>query len=46
MLKTKNDDLTILDFAQGGNLAFAVDAFMTDRKASGLTKHTNQFYQS
>ena len=46
MFKTKNDDLTILDFAQGGNLAIAVDAFMTDRKASGLTKHTIKFYQS
>ncbi|MEI7847433.1 MAG: tyrosine-type recombinase/integrase [Chloroflexota bacterium] len=47
MEQNKNiNDLTILDFAQGGNLSIAVDAFITDRKASGLTKQTIKFYQN
>lgn len=46
MLKPENNDRTILDFAQGGYLSIAVDSFITDRRASELTKHSIKFYQS
>jgi len=33
-----------LEFAQGGYLALAMESFLVDRKASGCTRSTIEFY--
>jgi integrase/recombinase XerD len=46
MLVNETHNPTILDFAQGGNLAIAAESFLIDRKASGLAKRTTMYYNN
>ena len=39
-----NENATILDFAEDGNLKIAVESFVTDRKASGRSNNTIRYY--
>ena len=42
--ETRNQRTLEIDFAQGGYLAIAAESFLTDRKASGLTLQSVEFY--
>jgi len=44
MFPQKTGNHMILDFAQGGYLAIAIDSFLIDRKAGGCAKSTIDFY--
>ncbi len=45
MLQQETQNQRTLEFAQGGYIAIAADAFLKDRKASGLVPNTIEFYE-
>jgi site-specific recombinase XerD len=44
MFLTKNHEQTILEISKGKYIAASVEAFLIDRRASELSKHTLEFY--
>ena len=45
MFSTDRHEQTILEFAQGGHLGISLEAFLIDRQATGLSRHTLKFYR-
>ena len=45
MFSTDSHEQTILEFALGGYLGINVEAFLVDRQAAGLSRHTLKFYR-
>lgn len=45
MFSADAHEQTILEFAQGAYLGISVEAFLIDRQATGLSRHTLKFYR-